>query len=284
MGRYPDRPSSSAELVGFLLLAFAVSWTAWLPLWWWTPPEWIKTILLIVWTFGPATAAIVMVVVRSGRVGLRAEIRSQWRWRFPPLLWLLVVFGPAVLILAAIGLARVSGAPAGVWQDPRRLYLVIPVFLYVLVLGGPLGEELGWRGFALSRLERRLRPTTAVLLLGLIWAVWHLPLFVIEGTLQKQLPPAAFWVQIVATSVIYGWLWNKTKSLPAVVIIHAAANTSVGLLPVLPEQAGSLIPLWTAVGLAVVVAFVMVAVTRGRLGHQVSSVAGEPPPERSPLR
>lgn len=69
------------------------------------------------------------------------------------------------------------------------------------------------------------------------------------------------------TSVIYGWLWNETRSLPALIVIHAATNTTVGLLPVLPDTAGSLIPPWTAISIAAVVALVLVVRTMGRLGH-----------------
>jgi hypothetical protein len=131
----------------------------------------------------------VLIVKRRGRSGLRSELAEQWKWRLPFPLWVLILLAPAAIILVAIAIAQGLGAPAGEWNDPGQLYLASPVFLYVVILGGPLGEEFGWRGFALPHLERRIHPTAAVVLLGLIWGLWHLPLFWIEGTVQ-QLTPA----------------------------------------------------------------------------------------------
>lgn len=252
---------------GFFLFAYAASWALWLPLVWWTPSEAIRQSLLVAGTFGPSVAAVLVIVTRRGRTGLRSELAQQWKWRLPFILWALILFGPAVIVLTAVAIAQALGAPAGQWNDPGQLFLILPVFVYVVILGGPLGEEFGWRGFALPRLEQRIHPTAAVVLLGLMWGLWHLPLFWIEGTVQQQMPLGAFLAQITVTSVIYGWLWNETRSLPAVVAIHAATNTTVGLLPVLPDAAGSLIPLWTAISIAAVIALLLVFRTRGRLGH-----------------
>jgi uncharacterized protein len=255
----------------FFLLAFVTSWLLWLPLVWWTPSAVMRQALLVAGTFGPSIAAGVLILARNGRAGLRSELGEQWRWRLPFPLWVLILLAPAAIILVAIGIAQGLGAPAGEWNDPGQLYLAIPVFLYVVILGGPLGEEFGWRGFALPHLERRIHPTAAVVLLGLIWGLWHLPLFWIEGTVQQLTPLAAFLAQTTATSVIYGWLWNETRSLPAVIAIHAATNTTVGLLPVLPDTADSLIPLWTAISIAAAIALALVVWTKGRLGYHPNS-------------
>jgi membrane protease YdiL (CAAX protease family) len=159
----------------FFLLAYAASWAMWLPLTWWTPSDTTRQALLIAGTFGPSVAAALVIVGRRGLPGLRLELAEQWQW---------------------------------------RLFLILPVFLYVVILGGPLGEEFGWRGFALPHLEQRIHPAAAVILLGVVWGLWHLPLFWIEGTVQQQTPLAAFLAQTTVTSVIYGWLWNKTRSPP----------------------------------------------------------------------
>lgn len=266
-------PESNARIGAFFLVAYAVSWASWLPLVWWTQSETTRQTLLVVGTFGPSLAAVVLIGARRGWTGLRSELAKQWRWRFPFTLWALILFAPAVIVLIAIVIAQGLGAPNGQWNDAEQLLLILPVFLYVVTFGGPLGEEFGWRGFALPHLEQRVNPTAAVVLLGLIWGLWHLPLFWIEGTIQQQIPLGAFLVQTTATSVIYGWLWNKTVSLPAVVAIHAATNTTVGLLPVLPNAAGSLIPLWTAISIAAVVALLLIVWTKGRLGYREDTAA-----------
>jgi uncharacterized protein len=269
---------SSLSIGMFFLLAYFSSWVLWLPLVWWTPTEVTRQSLLVAGTFGPSIAAAVLIVKRRGRSGLRSELAEQWKWRLPSPLWVLILLAPAVIVLLAIAIAQGLGAPAGEWNDPSQLYLAVPVFLYVVVLGGPLGEEFGWRGFALPHLERRIHPTAAVVLLGLIWGLWHLPLFWIEGTVQQLTPITAFLAQTTVTSVIYGWLWNTTKSLPAVVAIHAATNTTVGLLPVLPDTAQSLIPLWSAISVAAVIALLLIVWTRGRLGYDADTAPGDPLP------
>jgi len=251
----------------FFLVAYGASWALWTPLIWWAPSGAIGQALLVAGTFGPGAAAAAIIIARYGRSGLRSELLRQWKWRIHICLWFAIVLGPAAIVLTAIGIASILGAPPGDWNDPSQLYLAIPVFLYVVVFGGPLGEEFGWRGYALPLLQLRRHPTTAVLFLGLAWGLWHLPLFWIEGTVQQQIPLVAYFTQIMATSVIYGWLWNKTKSLPAVVMIHATTNTTVGLLPILPTAADSLIPLWIGVGLAALAALLIVIATHGQLGH-----------------
>lgn len=256
----------------FFLGTILISWLLWLPLVVWSPGGALAALLQSLGSFGPSAAAAWILLRREGRSALVDRFRSLWRWRLSGRLWGFVLAGPAAVVLTAIATARSLGAPPGAWEDPTRLYLVVPVFAYVTVLGGPLGEEFGWRGFALPRLQHRLHPTVAAVILGGVWGLWHLPLFAVEGTVQQQIPAGAFLLQTTVTSVIYAWVWNRTESLPAVIALHAAANTSVGVFPVLPEVAGSTAPLWIAVGLAAVVAVAMVAVSRGRLGYdEVSS-------------
>lgn len=254
------------EVAGFFALAFAWSWAAWAPLIWLAPPDGVRTLLLVVGTFGPSAAASIILLTRHGAAETAKRMAELFRWAGPIRLWVVTLVAPATVILVAVGLSTTLGVPAGGWQDPGRLYMVVPVFLYVLVLGGPIGEELGWRGYALPLLQGERGPLRATAVLGVAWAVWHAPLFAIAGTVQRSVPPSAFAIQILATAVIYTWLWNRSRSLPLVIGFHAAFNTSVGLLPVLPDTAGTSLPLWIALGLAVLIAAGLVVVTRGRLG------------------
>lgn len=150
-----DRPATLRASDGarsVFLLAYGASWTLWTPLIWFTPSGAIKQALLVAGTFGPGAAAAAVVIAHRGRSGLRTELLRQWKWRIHIGLWLAIVLGPAAIVLSAIGIAQIPGAPPGEWNDPAQLYLAIPVFLYVAVFGGPLGEEFGWRGFALPNL------------------------------------------------------------------------------------------------------------------------------------
>lgn len=262
------------EVAAFFALAFAWSWAVWVPLIWLTPPDGIRTLLLVVGSFGPSAAASIILVICYGAGEPAKRIAELFRWAGPPRLWVVTLVAPAAVILVAVGLSTILDAPVGGWQDPGRLYLVVPVFLYVLILGGPIGEELGWRGYALPLLQGERGPLRATAVLGAAWAAWHAPLFAIAGTVQRSIPPMAFVIQILTTAVIYTWLWNRARSLPLVVGFHAAFNTSVGLLPVLPETAGTSAPLWIALGLAVLIAAGIVVATRGRLGLRAEWSAG----------
>lgn len=127
-------------------------------------------------------------------------------------------------------------------------------------------REIGWRGFALGRLQTRFSPVPASLLLGIVWGAWHLPLFFSDGAVQEQIPIVLFVAQTTATSVVYTWVVNRTRSVLHAVLFHAASNTAVGLFPLLPSDTGSLRPMTLAVGLAAGVAVVLTVATRGRLG------------------
>ncbi len=254
------------QVMTFVVLAFALSWLAWLPLVPVHASDPVRGAVLVAGSFGPTAAAVILSVKRYGCAGTRHELATRAGWRVPWWMWIVALAGPAAIVLLAIALSTLAGRPVVGWQDPNRLYLIVPVFAYVTVFGGPLGEEAGWRGYALPRLQHDHNPTTAALVVGLSWWLWHAPLFAIDGTVQRSVPAAAFGIQILTTSVIYTWLWNRTRSLPLVIAFHAAFNTSVGLLPILPDTAGSQTPLWIALLLAAMIAAALIGVTRGRLG------------------
>ena len=95
-------------------------------------------------------------------------------------------------------------------------------FLPLLILG-PLSEEIGWRGYALERLQTRWNALTSSLIVGLVWALWHLPLFLIVGTSQHELdiPFMGFLIQMTASSILYTWLYNNTQqSLWSAILLH----------------------------------------------------------------
>ena len=147
----------------------------------------------------------------------------------------------------------------------------MPQLLWTLLLGGPLAEELGWRGFAFPLLRDRTNALVSSLIIGALWGLWHLPLFLLPGTSQyllvTQHPPgipwfAGFVVQTAALSVLFGWLMTRTnESVPVAMVFHTGANMAYSLLAVLGAFAA-----WRAllsyVGLLVLTAL-LVAVTQG---------------------
>jgi membrane protease YdiL (CAAX protease family) len=140
---------------------------------------------------------------------------------------------------------------------------VIPVFFLVLIFS-VLGEEIGWRGFALPWLQKRFTALQSSLILGLIWSVWHLPLFWIPGDFHQQLPLMWFLIQTVSITILYTWIFNATKgSLLIILLLHTASNTAFGVLPMLPEAAsGSLRPAWI-LNILLVIAAILVIILNG---------------------
>lgn len=272
----PAPDSTARQIATFYALACAFSWTLWLPLAVGEPAESLRSVLLVVGTFGPSVAALALLVARHGPSGTRDEVRGLLRWRLGLGWWAVALLGPVAIILAGIGVAAAAGAEVTGWSDPEEWYLVVPVFAYVVLFGGPLGEELGWRGWALPRLQSLTSPVVASLGIGAAWSLWHWPLFLIEGTVQQSTPVAAFVLQIVLTSVVYTWLWNHTASLPVVIGFHAAFNTAVGVFPILPETAGTAVPLWSAIGIGSLAALALIAATRGRLGRRPGAAVDPP--------
>ena len=148
----------------------------------------------------------------------------------------------------------------------------------VLLLGGPMGEEFGWRGFALPDLQDRLGWRAASVGLGLVWGVWHLPLFFIEGTAQADIPLALFLLSVVAMSVVLAWLVNNTAgSVVAALLFHTAVNFWPSVVPVLPTEV-SYRAYALVVAMLVMLALLALALTqqRGRADASPRCIAAKP--------
>ncbi len=240
----------------FFALTYAISWTVWVPL----ALAQIDTPLYKIGAFGPTLAALLLTALLSGRGGLKRLLRPLLIWRVHVGWYLFSFLSTAAGVLAAIRLHIWLGGAPPTFNDPAQLYLVIPVFLYVLFTS-VVGEEIGWRGYALPRLQARHSALRASLILGLVWGAWHLPLFWMAGNFHQQIPISLFLLQTTGFSILYTWMYNHTRgSLLLAHLFHAASNTTIGVLPVLPmDTGGSLQPLWLVVSLLWAVAFGVVA-------------------------
>jgi membrane protease YdiL (CAAX protease family) len=245
----------AATAFAFVVIAFGLSWAVWIPL----ALTGTESPLKDVASFGPAVAALLVALFDS-------DLRTAWRrrlghWRIPGRLYGIALLAPPIVCLVAVGITEALGVPGLDYNDPARLYLVVPAFVAVLVLGGPLGEEPGWRGVLQPALRRWFSPRRAGLLVGVVWAAWHLPLFAIPGTPQAQVPIGLYVAFTSGLGVIYGWLADRSgHSVPVAVLLHASSNTSAGVLPVLPRDAGgSVVPFALVSLVTVMIAVVLLA-------------------------
>lgn len=246
--------NASTSLV-FIVLAFGLSWAIWIPIALTGSGSGLKDVA----SFGPALAALVVAL-------LDPQLRTVWRrrlghWRIPRHLYGVALLVPPLVCLGAVGLTEALGVAGLEYNDPSQLYLIAPAFVAILVLGGPLGEEPGWRGMLQPALGRWFAPCRAGLIVGLVWAAWHLPLFAIPGTPQAQVPIGLYAAFTIGLGVIYGWLADRSgHSVLVAVLLHASSNTAAGVLPVLPGDAGgSLLPFVLVTLATVTIAFVLLA-------------------------
>jgi len=187
-------------------------------------------------------AGLTPIAVAAGLAHLhhdRAFQRDFWERiidvrRIPTRWWLVIfLFVPVKAALAALGDVLLGGEGIALEAAARFLeqpLLILPTLLFWLIFG-PLPEEPGWRGYALDGLQARLGPLTASLIVGVVWSLWHLPLFFIDSTWQAStvgLGTQRFWLymfNVVLDSLVYTWIYNHTnRSILAAVLFHFSVN------------------------------------------------------------
>ncbi len=183
------------------------------------------------------------------------------RWRVGPGWYAVALLFPVAITLVALYLSAPFGGTTPTATDFADLYLLPLIFLSTTLINGPFTEEPGWRGFLLPRLQSWYTPLVASLIVGVIWASWHLPLLLSDPTGQR--PLLQFFVLVVAQSVVFTWVYNGTRgSVLLVILMHGTFN-SFGkfLAPVLMGSAAYglfwwlLDALWWAVALVVIAVF-----------------------------
>ncbi|MEI7643710.1 MAG: type II CAAX endopeptidase family protein [Chloroflexales bacterium] len=181
----------------------------------------------------------------SRRLGVRTLLHTLTAWRVSPIWYGAALLLPVIISAAGIALMALLGQPLPTFPrtEPVRalLPLLVTTFVATLLYGGPLGEEAGWRGFALPRLQARHSPLVASLLLSVVWGLWHVPLHlqgVYHGIFPDGLPGILLRiVTTIPTTVLFTWCFNRTRSnLWLVVLLHTAVNNTAGFW--LPVTAG----------------------------------------------
>ena len=256
----------SHRLIQFFALTFVWSWSCWLLAAIAKPgSNYASSTLFFLGGFGPSLAAIAVVAMSGGKAGLRVWLQRCLTWRGKPG-WLVLAFlAPLAILTLAAGAHIALGGSVPPPPAISHMGLFVANFFLVFLVGGPLGEELGWRGFALPALQQQLGWRTASLALGAVWGVWHLPLFFISKSAQNSGSIVAFFVLIVATSIFYTWLYNRSNrgvfhagSVVTALALHTASNSWPMLVPVLPSDAEQR-PYLFVVGLVVAAAIWLLA-------------------------
>jgi membrane protease YdiL (CAAX protease family) len=263
-------------IVAYFVLAFAGSWLVELPVVLSQAGLGLLPVTLPFLPFfvlmpftGPALAAFVMAALTDGKLGISRLLRRYVQWRVAVPWYLLVLFGPPlILLMGASALYGMTPLQALIRQWPLILSGYLAGLPLTLVLGGPLGEEPGWRGFALPRLQQRYGALLGTLVLGTLHGLWHFPLFLVAGAYAPLTVSGflLFVLGVICNAIIWTWVFNHTGgSLLTMILLHTAVNSSGGVVePLLPvSPLNDWIPIIAYGGCAAL----LILFTRGRLGY-----------------
>jgi uncharacterized protein len=225
-----SRPLSEVKrhpIITFFVLAYAISWAGW--------PLFVAGVWPIPFlATGPLLAALIVIPLTQGRAGLRELGTRMIRWRVR-WYWYAVALGlPLAVLLVTVVLNVALGAsvPSLAGVGPLSTLLIVFAVRLINPMDGPMGEEPGWRGFALPGLQSTLSPLVSTLILGVLVAGWHVPiLFLEEGGLR---PPilVGYLLGTVAVTFWYSWLFNHTGGSVLITLVsHATQGTiTIGAL------------------------------------------------------
>ena len=267
----------------YFLLTFAASWTAWIaPValgipttsFWFGPGGPV----FLLGVFAPGLVALALTALAGGRERVGALLGRIARWHVDLRFY---VFAASYMVAIKLGSAVIHRWWAGAWPT----FGDVPFFLMALATipstAVQAGEEVGWRGYALPRLADRLGLGAATIVLGIVWALWHLPLFLIPGTGSDGQSFPIYLLHVTAFSVAIGWLyWRTGSSLLLTMLMHAAINNTSGIVPgavtrdAAPFSFSGSIVTWGTVALTWVVAIVLLLDMRG--GRLAASTSDAP--------
>ncbi len=261
-------------LTAFFVMAYGFAWLLWVPLLalskdglGWLPIHAPTLPLVILGGFSPAAAAIIMTAVLGGRAAVQRLLRRCIQWRAGVQWYVLAVFlTPVAFLFASVVLGAIPiSSVIGNWP------LVLTVYPLVLIpqvlVGGGLGEEPGWRGFALPEMQSRFGPLPASLLLGTLHAGWHIPLFFVTGLSQAHFNFLPYWLAAICVTILQTWVYNNTGGsvLIAMLLHEAQDTTSVLSLRIAPQFLERTPEYAIVFG---VTAIAVLLITRGRLSYQ----------------
>ena len=223
----PNSPSAeprpSGHVTQFFVLSFAITWCLQLP------AVFAKEGILpgnmnvylpfaVLGIFGPAAAATLLTVREAGRAGLRRLIFGLFEWRAPVRCYLVPLLVPGLLLTGILWLLGLAGR-----EGPVSYFPGTSRFVMAFVIA--FGEELGWRGFALPRLQKRVGPFAASGLIGVLWTLWHIPMFVGAGVPLSYL--LVLGLLITGGSFVHTWAYNRSGgSLLVAVVAQVGAHVN----------------------------------------------------------
>jgi len=221
-------------------------------------------------------AGLIAAALTGGKEGLKQLLSGFTRWRCSPLWYILAILIPAAILIIALGSTAAFGIQFQ-FQWTVGWAMLIPTFLLTTIQAG-LGEEIGWRGFATLKLMETRSALVSSLIVGVVWAAWHIPLYFIPSTLQSilvqeigfPLTLALYSLNIIAFAIVWSWIYlasNRNLWLP--VLIHGSTNSFATFFAIANFEVYGIIPiiisacLWIVMAVAVTLIFGPSRLSRG---------------------
>ncbi len=246
------------QVISFLVLTFVFSW------YFWSAAAWVpgsRDLYLVLGGLGPSLVGLVLIFLLDGEGGVRRVLSKMLPGDVHPFWFLFSPFGALAIALPGILFSVYLGGEGYVLGDLSTVYQVVVSFVAVFAFS-VVGEEIGWRGFILPRLQRDAVAAVSGIVLGAVWGIWQIPLWYVPGHAYQSIPLPIFLVYVAGVSVLCTWLYNNTcGNLLVVSLFHATSYAALGLLLMLSTRAEvGLLPmlastgtLWVLVGVIAVI-------------------------------
>lgn len=277
----PTASTPLSRIVVFFAATFAVTWGLFFAAAALGRAGRITGAVVLAGVFAPAFVALALSAWEGGGRAVIELLRPLFRWRVGPRWYAFALGYMATIKLTTAVICRMA---TGAWPrfGNEGPIVMAAATIFSVIVGGQAGEEIGWRGYALPGLASHLGPGTASIVLGVIWACWHLPLFFILGgdTVGQSFP--LYLLQVTALSVAIAFLWSRTNgSLLLTMLMHAAVNNTKDIVPSAVPGAHNAFALstslvaWVTVGLMWLCAIACLIAMRSKpAGEPVNLVAG----------
>lgn len=225
----------------FLIITFLWSWIFWIIGLFYLKrgisQETINSFLILFFlgVYGPSISAIITTSIYSGFKGVLDLLKKILIWKLPLKNYLFVIFAP--LFFVSIGIILYSLFVGNIGYFEPLAFFSIPTILWAGLYAGPLGEELGWRGFLLPELQKKFSNLKSAIYIGIIWFTWHIPLFwapfgtLVSGDTFSFLPIVIYFIMLICLSIMITWLViNSKESVLIAILFHLSINAGIALL------------------------------------------------------
>jgi membrane protease YdiL (CAAX protease family) len=225
------------SLLNFFLLTFSATWILWVASFAMSQGMGaahptlglLAGAVFLLGVFAPALVALALTDRAEGRAATHALLGRIFKWDVG---WRWYLFALAYMPVVKLSVAVLHCVMTGAWPQFGQTPWYLMVGAITVSMWAQAGEEIGWRGYGLPRLSEYFGLAPASILLGVIWATWHLPLFFFPGSDIRGQSFPLYLLQVTALSVAMAWLyWRTGGSLLLVMILHAAVNNTKDIVP-----------------------------------------------------